>query len=106
MASFARKRLTRIIASNRIWTPPFVVQLVGEYVAEIIRVVHQNLGNLDASLYRQFLRANPQFLAITEQRVISYWNCYYRSHARDEYVGFQVLRFFKSLVGDSLTQGR
>lgn len=94
------ERLTRIIAGNHIWNPPFVVQLVGEYIVEIIRVVHQNLGNLDIPIYEQFLRMNPKFLALTEQRVISYWNCYYRNYGKDEYAGFQVLKFFKAFVGD------
>jgi len=96
---FVRERsLTRIISSNHRWTPPFVVQLVGEYVIEIIRVVHQNLGNLNTSIYGQFLRMNPQFLALTEQRVISYWNCYHRDCRRGDYVGFQVLEFLKALA--------
>jgi hypothetical protein len=82
------------------WIPPFVVQLVGEYVIEILFVIHKNLLNLNTSLYEQFLRMNPGFLAITEQRVISYWNCYHRwNYTRDEYIGFEVLQFFKSLVG-------
>jgi hypothetical protein len=93
-------RLTRIISSGHSWTPPFVLQLVGEYVIEILRVIHQNLGKLNTSTYEQFLRMNPEFLARTEQRVISYWDCYYRNYRADEYVGFQVLQFFKDLVAD------
>jgi hypothetical protein len=76
--SVREKHLSRIVGVNHIWVPPFVVKLVGEYVLEILRVVQQNLQNLDASTYGSFLRANPKFLATTERRVISYWNCYYR----------------------------
>ena len=68
---------------------------------EILRVVQQNLQNLDASTYGSFLRANPEFLATTERRVISYWNCYYRDQKREEYVGFQLLEFFRSLQRNS-----
>ncbi len=94
-----QKYLARIVRSNYAWIPPFVVQLLGEYVVEILRDIETNLGNLDKSLYAQFLRANPEFLALTEQRVISYWDCYYRFSCRKEdYPGFRAVHFFKQLV--------
>ncbi len=92
------KHLARIIGSSHVWVPPFVIRLVGEYVAEILRVVHQNLNNLDAPVYASFLRGNQGFFATIERRVASYWNCYYRSQRREEYVGFQLLDFFRSLM--------
>jgi hypothetical protein len=93
--------LTQIVVSNYPWVPPFVIQLLGEYVVEILRVIEANLGNLDKALYTQFLRANPDFLALTGQRVISYWDCYYRFSCRKEdYPGFRAIHFFKQLVKD------
>lgn len=93
--------LSRIVVSNYTWVPPFVIQLLGEYVVEIVRVIEANLGNLDKALYTQFLRANPDFLALTEQRVISYWDCYYRFSCRKEdYPGFRAIHFFKQPVKD------
>jgi hypothetical protein len=91
------KHLTGIIAVNASWVPPFVVQLVGEYVIEVIQVIESNLAVLDKSLYRRFLRSNPEFWARTQQRVISYWDCYYRSQPKDTYPGFRVLDFFQRL---------
>ena len=67
--------LGRIISSNAVWVPPFVIKLLGEYVVEILKVIQENLGNLDKSIYVRFLRANPDFLVLTEQRVLSYWDC-------------------------------
>ena len=89
------KHLTRIIAVNATWVPPFVVQLLGEYVIEIIRVIENNLAVLDKSLYGRFLKLNPEFWALTQQRVISYWDCYHRSRRKDTYPGFRVLDFFR-----------
>jgi hypothetical protein len=101
-----QEHLARIICSRNVWVPPFVVQLLGEYVIEILNVIHENQALLDTSIYSGFLRANPAFLAKTEQRVASYWNCYYRSYKKKEdYVGFQLLDFFKSLVKDSRLAG-
>jgi hypothetical protein len=92
-----QQHLGRIIHSRNVWVPPFVIQLVGEYVIEILQVVKQNLQNLDAFVYGNFLRANPDFFGTTERRVISYWDCYYRDQKREDYVGFQLLEFFRSL---------
>lgn len=104
---FVRQRaLAQIICSNHLWVSPFVVQLVGEYVVEILDVIHHNLGNLDASVYRRFLEENPEFFRLTEHRVISYWDCYHRGVKRDEYVGFRLLDFLKSLVGENELRSR
>lgn len=91
------KHLSRIIAVNATWVAPFVVQLLGEYVIEIIQVIENNLAVLDKPLYRSFLSSNPSFWTLTQQRVISYWDCYYRSHRRAAYPGFRVMDFFRRL---------
>jgi hypothetical protein len=99
---FVREQhLARIIGSNHVWVPPFVIQLVGEYVIEILHLIHQNLQHLDTSVYATFLRENPEFFATTKQRVASYWDCYHRNYKRDEYVGFKLLDFFQSLLRNS-----
>src|SRR5215470_13098178 len=95
---FVRQQyLTRIIALDHVWIPPFVIQLIGEYVVEILEVIQRNLKFLDTPVYREFLQANPELLATTKQRVASYWDCYYRNRGREEYVGFQVLDFLESV---------
>ena len=91
------KHLTRIIAVNATWVAPFVVQLLGEYVIEIIQVIQNNLPVLDKLVYGRFLRSNPEFWTRTQRRVVSYWDCYYRAHSKDRYPGFRVLDFFRQL---------
>ena len=93
-----QKHLARIIRSQNIWVPCFVVPLVGEYVVEILQVIQENLPRLDTSAYADFVRANPEFLELTDKRVTSYWDCYYRSTPKTEYPGFLVLDFLKSLA--------
>jgi hypothetical protein len=92
------KHLARIIRSQNIWVPCFVIPLIGEYVVEILRVIQENLPHLDTLAYVNFVRDNPEFLALTGQRVISYWDCYYRSIPKEEYPGFRVLDFLKSIA--------
>ena len=97
---FVRQRyLQQAIGSPHAWVVPFVVQLVGEYVIEIIVAIRDALSDLDApgstqqALYGRFLAENPAFLELTSQRVASYWDCYYRSSypSRADYPGFGVL---------------
>jgi hypothetical protein len=97
-----QKHLTRIVKSTNAWVPAFVVQLLGEYVKEIIQVIYDNIEQLDKALYKEFLQINSAFLALTEKRVYSYWDCYYRSVGKEEYAGFKVLRFFKNLAGQTM----
>lgn len=98
------EHLKKIITCDHRWIPPFVVQLVGEYVIEILDVIQHNLKLLNVSIYQQFLDCNPELLGRTRQRVTSYWNCYYRRVRKEEYAEFQVLDFFESLVDSSQSQ--
>ena len=91
-------RLERIILSRSIWVPAFVIQLMGEYVIEILQVIHSNCQHLDRGLYRAFLQENPQFFAKTQQRIFSYWDRYYREQAWQEYAGSELLAFFAPLA--------
>jgi len=92
------ENLRKILRSNHPWVPPFVVQLVGEYVIEILAAIRDGLGNLDPDLYRAFLRSNPQFFRLTKQRVVSYRACYYPQSEKSKYPGFEVLNFFDTLI--------
>lgn len=91
-------RLVRIVRSSSPWIPCFVIPLVGEYVIEILQVIRENLSYFDRSIYAEFVRSNPDFMRLTEARVISYWNEYYRSIKKVDYPGFSILEFLKSLT--------
>lgn len=91
--------LRKILGRKHEWIPPFVVQLVGEYVIEILSAIRDGLHELDHDLYRAFLISNPAFFKLTKQRVASYRNCYYPCVRVGDYVGFEIVRFFDSLIG-------
>lgn len=93
--------LLRILSSKQEWVPPFVVQLVGEYVIEIIRSIRNGIDHLDPGVYGAFLTRNPVFYTTTKARVMSYWNCYHRAERREDYAGFQVLEFLDRLITSS-----
>lgn len=97
---YERERRSReILTVRESWVPAFVVPLAGEYVIEILDLIRRNLDLLDAVLYGEFLRENPELHRKTAARVESYWNCYYRrNYTRAEYPGFAVLDFFDRVV--------
>jgi hypothetical protein len=88
--------LRRILPHREPWVVPFVVQLAGEYVLEILEVLERQLTPNHASAYREFLTQNEAFLNLTRQRCRSYWNCYYRTQfpRLSDYVASRVLDRF------------
>lgn len=95
-----QKHLERILLSQHSFVPAFVVALVGEYVLEIHASINDALPHLDRPVYSEFVSSNPEFLALTEQRVLSYWNCYYRDIKKENHPAFLALNFLKSLQRD------
>lgn len=101
------------------WVPPFVVQLVGEYVVEIIMRILGEVPGLevpaspDRLRYGRFALENPEFVALTSARVRSYWDCYYRRSDRDgaypktwakfdEYPGAKFMAHLRDAADDVL----
>ncbi|WP_328474795.1 hypothetical protein OHA21_16165 [Actinoplanes sp. NBC_00393] len=99
-----QRHLRLIVGELRPWIAPFVVQLVGEYVADILLDIRDGLVEVDVSgtdmhaMYGRFGAANPEFIALTRQRVASYWNCYYRNSWADRsyYPGTTVIESLRA----------
>lgn len=95
-----QRRVEQIAQLTEPWVVPFVVQLVGEYVLEILVAIRRGLpelavaGSLHHTLYGHFVAANPQFFARMERRVVSYWSCYWRLKYSDFwcYPGCELLK--------------
>jgi hypothetical protein len=92
------EHLKKILDKNHPWIPPFVIQLVGEYVIEVLYAIRDALRDLDHELYRAFLISNPAFFRLTKQRLVSYRACYYSGVEKSKYVGFEIVNFFDNLA--------
>ena len=91
---FVREReVLKILPVNEPWVPPFVVQLAGEYVVQIIEQMYANVDLMPLDCYARFAADNPGFIDLTKARAISYWDCYYRRDFPQfgHYPGFQFL---------------
>jgi hypothetical protein len=89
-----RQRIVRgLTASKELWVKPFLLQLAGEYVVEIIQQIYDDVGSMDVDGCKKFAAENPLFFNATKRRAISYWACYYRSRFPDfgDYPAFQLL---------------
>jgi hypothetical protein len=93
-SGFVREaRLRRIINSDSYVATPFIAQLIGDYVVQILNVIKEHLTPQQLDNLRRLKRENPTFFKITEDRVQSYWNYSYKFAYPDksEYPGFQLL---------------
>ncbi|MFJ2307335.1 hypothetical protein [Streptomyces sp. NPDC087787] len=103
-----RGHLEKIVGSTDPWVVPFVVQLVGEYVLEILLVICDELRDLATPgtcghlAYGQFIVDNAAFFARTQRRVVSYWSCYYRGAYASfrGYPGCTLLDLLRSAASD------
>ena len=91
--------LARILDIDDAWLAPYVVQLAGEYVIEIVDDVARAIGMRVTPPLAAFARDNPDYLATLSRRVTSYWNCYHRREYPDRagYPGTQVLRLLQNV---------
>ena len=97
---FQRQRAVRhLLVDVQPWSAPFILALVGEYVIEILNDIHDALMPRVPAALADFICANPAYWELTQQRVASYWNVYYRADfRRSDYVGFKLLNTLAEAV--------
>ena len=73
---------------------PFIAKLFGDYVIEILEVLHNELPNDTRDKLRDFFRANPLYKRRIQSRIASYWDCFYKNAYPDlkKYVGYQLFQ--------------
>jgi len=94
-----QKRLEKLKNNNEYFVTPFVFQLLGEYVVEIVQAINEQTKGLKLSNFAQFVEENPKYWMQTESRMISYWNEYYRRPTYPkikDYVGYEIMKRIKN----------
>ena len=86
------RHLRSLVSAQRDWVVPYVLQLLGEYVVEILNLLCKRVNALSGIHYSNFAAHNPAFVQRTKSRIVSYWHCYYRSEYPNflQYPGFVV----------------
>lgn len=85
-----------LLHDDREWVVPFVFTMLGEYVIEIIRAIEQDLPAHVLPAWQRFAASNPDYVATTRRRAISYWDCYHRA-AYPNMADYPALRLIKNV---------
>lgn len=91
------KRLNLLSGNAEKWTISFVVQLIGEYVYELLPIIDKKVNEKTLDQYNDFIDENSKYWQQTESRMISYWNEYYRYKypVLKDYLGFIIVNRIK-----------
>ncbi|EDY18575.1 conserved hypothetical protein [Chthoniobacter flavus Ellin428] len=105
---YVRERFLRsLTAFDSAWIIAYVVALCGEYVIELLRYIWDRRELFDRLALGRWLHENEAFYRQTRSRIVSYWNCYYRSTfpCFTDYVGSHLVRFFDESIINSDAAG-
>ena len=86
--------LRKVLEVKEDFALPFIAKLLGDYVIEILEVLHHELPNDTRDKLRDFFRANLLYQKRIESRIASYWDLFYRNAYPDlkKYVGYQLFQ--------------
>lgn len=76
------------------WAIPYIVKACDEYVIEILEMTYEILRQQDTERYKKFCYQNSTSFCKSYNRMISYWNEYYRNRCFNfhHYVGRKLFR--------------
>lgn len=76
------------------WVIPYIVKLCDEYVVEILEMTYEILKNQDTERIKLFCNENLQSFAKSYDRMVSYWNEFYRYEYNhfNKYIGRELFR--------------
>lgn len=85
-------QLELLLGADPDWCVPFVLALLGEPITQIHAQIFES-GTLTRHQYQRFAQENAPFMTLLRQRVLSYWNEYYRAQHLDlaRYPAMQAL---------------
>jgi len=71
------------------WAIPYIFKVCDEYVIEILQTVYDNLKHRNTDKFKSFCANNHESFCRSYNRMISYWNEFYRNdcYKYEDYVG-------------------
>lgn len=71
------------------WVFPYILKISDEYIIEILEIVYNELKNKNTDTLKSFCILNFQTFVRSYDRMISYWNEYYRNQcfSYKDYIG-------------------
>ncbi|MCT4780619.1 MULTISPECIES: hypothetical protein [Exiguobacterium] len=81
------------------WVLPYLIELTGEYVYEILERIEPMLHDWSEMQLSSFVQTDDVYMARIEQRIISYWNLHQRTAYPilwdSSYVGFRIGEYYR-----------
>lgn len=71
-------QLEALAGLNEDWLIPHTLDLLGDYVLEILQILDRVITDDNILYYRAFIKDNPKYWQRIVSRMTSYWNRYYR----------------------------
>ena len=95
-----QRRLEKLIEKNEYWITPFIINLFGEYVFEILEVLNKIINVKTVSNYKQYIVENPRNWQLSSNRMISYWNEHHRRKfpRLKDYIGIRIKKRIQSVA--------
>ena len=86
--------LRKVLEVKEDFILPFIAKLFGDYVIEILELLHYKLPNDTCDKLRDFFQANPLYKRRIQSRIASYWDLSYRNAQSDfkKYIGYQLFQ--------------
>ena len=93
---FVREDCLRFLLRSRelrSFSIPYILKLAEEYVVELAELILSSFAVLPGRALSRFVRENPAWIPLMQQRCRSYWNCYYRNQypCFEEYPGRLII---------------
>ena len=87
-----QKYIEKLINENNYFITPFIIQMIGEYVSEIMIIIDKYLEN-NIENYIKFKYENKKYWKYLRGSMASYWDTYQRNKypKYDEYIGKIIL---------------
>lgn len=92
---FVREKYIKLLLAMNYeeWTIPFIFKVCDEYVIEILETVYARLKGQDTERIRNFCLENHAESLKSYDRMVSYWNEYYRGYKHchlSQYIGYKL----------------
>ncbi len=84
------------------WILVYILELASEYVLDIVDIIVPVIEQWNLEVKRRFVSNDPAYMKRIEDRMISYWNAYYRSsgerRSEADYPGFRIIESLREDV--------
>lgn len=89
------RRLNNLLNIDHEWVLPFKLQLLGEFVIEILFELDKHITSDNIELYKRLTLDNKKYWQQTKSRMVSWWDADYRHpdyKSIKNYVGYKIMK--------------